>query len=491
MKKLLNPIFVPILELVNHLYKHNSEQSITFFSELLELDRRTILKTINTLQKDIISNHWEDMITIEIVDKILLTKIGPLFSIETFYTYYMSKSFCVELALHLFTHQSDSIDELAEHLYVSKATFYRRITPLKEVLSYFDVTLDFISSQNKLVGSEKQIRYFYFNFFWEIFRSFPNSKKLFSESKQNQLITFLSESDFPISFTLIIELQLSIALSRIQQGFIMNDFPDYEFLDLPIIPEFGFSYHDFQVSFSDYFDFPSVAQTEIELHALYFSIITSTIYPPKANQAFSLNQMPWTSPIMTMVQKWILYFTDYFKLNLSNEEYFYLLFNLYILHLKDSILVGGSLSLGFNSVNDVLFKNNRYASAQVDHFFDFLNQKEPMFHVTKFQVFSYTLLIRRIIYKASPTLQILVCSKVSSNEKNWVEEKISSISTVPVQFHLKWNPKLDLIISDFPLPERFMLKKPDTYFIWESFCDFSEWIKLIKRLEEIYFSKAY
>lgn len=123
--------------------------------------------------------------------------------------------------------------------------------------------------------------------------------------------------------------------------------------------------------------------------------------------------------------------------------------------------------------------------------FNFINQREPELHVDKFQKISYTLLLRRIIFNSLPTLQVLVCSKVGIEEQHWLEERIANISTVPVKFHVSWSSDLDLIISDFPLPEHFIPENPDAYFLWLAFSNFSDWIQLIKRLEKIYFDKLY
>ena len=49
MKRLLDPNFIPILSLLKQLNKDYPSRSITFFSEQLKLDRRTILKTIHTI----------------------------------------------------------------------------------------------------------------------------------------------------------------------------------------------------------------------------------------------------------------------------------------------------------------------------------------------------------------------------------------------------------------------------------------------------------
>lgn len=486
MKRLLDPNFVPILSLLKQLNKDYPSRPITFFSEQLELDRRTILKTIHTLKMDISRNHWENMLTIEIIDKNVYTTIGPFFSIEVFFSHYMSESFNVRLFLNLFNYPSDSIDEICEYLYVSKATFYRRIKYSKEVLADFNLSLDFTDSKNKLVGSEMQIRYFFSTLFWEAFRSFPYSETNSSNKEKKELKFLASGKNLTIPSILAIELQLQIALTRIKQGYILSSIPDYS---LPKTPIFNFSYSDFEklvsLDFSDYSLTPS--ELEAELDTLYFSFTICNIYSPDISKELSLSSMSWSSPIMTTVQKWISYASEYFKINFANKDYVYLVLNLYVLYLKKNVYTGGSLSVGFNSLEEALYSEDSYLLNHVNPFFQFLCQKEPEFHVDKFQEFYLTLLLRRVLLQSLPPVNVLVCSKICTEEKNWIEERIAEVCPVPIQFHHGWNADLDLIISDFPLPKKFISDNPDAYFPWLDFPNFTEWVPLIKKLAEIYF----
>lgn len=486
MKRLLDPNFIPILSLLKQLNKDYPSRSITFFSEQLKLDRRTILKTIHTLQLDISRNHWENMLTIEIIDKSVYTTISPFFSIEVFFSHYMSESFAVRLFLSLFKYPSDSIDEICEYLYVSKATFYRRIKYSKEVLDDFNLSLDFTDSKNKLVGSETQIRYFFSTLFWEVFRSFPYSETSSSNKEKKELKFLTSGKNLTIPFILAIELQLQIALTRIEQGYVLSSSPDYS---LPEAAIFNFSYSDFKKlvspDFSDYSLAPS--ELEAEMDTLYFSFTTCNIYSPNISKELSLSSMPWSSPIMTTVQKFISYASEYFQVSFANKDYVYLVLNLYVLYLKKNFYTGGSLSVGFNSLEEAMYSDDGYLLDQVNPFFHFLSQKEPELHVDKFQKFYFTLLLRRVILQALPPVNVLVCSKISTEENSWVEKRIAEICPIPIQFHQGWNSNLDLIISDFPLPKKFISDNPDIYFPWLDFPNFTEWVPLVKKLLKIYF----
>ncbi|WP_413497762.1 helix-turn-helix domain-containing protein [Carnobacterium maltaromaticum] len=170
MKKLLDKPFHLILKLLEHFYKKIPQETINYYSDFLNVDRRTILKIITDLERDIADCQWENQLTLEVTETKIIATFSTNFSLENFYRYYMERSLCVELVQSIFKEAEISLDQIIENFFVSRTTFYRRITPLKEVLAEFDLELDFTKKQF-LIGEEKQIRYFFSVFFWEIFRS--------------------------------------------------------------------------------------------------------------------------------------------------------------------------------------------------------------------------------------------------------------------------------------------------------------------------------
>ena len=122
-------------------------------------------------------------------------------------------------------------------------------------------------------------------------------------------------------------------------------------------------------------------------------------------------------------------------------------------------------------------------------FFSYLSTQEEEFHIAPFQVLSFTLLIRRLLINGAPPLRLLVCSKVGQEETDWIQSSIKKISSVPVEFYSSTYPDLDLIISDFPLPPDLISVSLDKLFLWLTFPSPKEWRSLLKKLEEIYYTK--
>lgn len=160
MKKLLDKPFHLILKLLEHFYKKTPQETINYYSDFLNVDRRTILKIITDLERDIADCQWENQLTLEVTETKIIATFSTNFSLENFYRYYMERSLCVELVQSIFKEAEISLDQIIENFFVSRTTFYRRITPLKEVLAEFDLELDFTKKQF-LIGEEKQIRYFF------------------------------------------------------------------------------------------------------------------------------------------------------------------------------------------------------------------------------------------------------------------------------------------------------------------------------------------
>lgn len=485
MKILLDTNYIPYLKLLNHLYRNSPTGSIRYFSTELNLERRTIIKTIENLMLDITENNWQDMLTLEFQEGELTATIGPLFSLDVFYSHYMSLSFSVELALYIFKNPTATIEEILDYFYISQATFYRRLPPLKQVLADFNLELNFANKQATLLGEEKQIRYFYFILFWENLHSFPANLDCLNTKDKKNLETFYAHYQISIPLTEITEIHIEIALFRLYQGFTLTEFPLY------LLPLIYCSRIDFYEHFIPFFQPLNLSENQltIELGLLYFSFVTATIYSPTIAKNIPLYEIPWTFPTVPHIHKWVNYYIAFFKAPLSNEEYVYLLLNLYLIQLKFEVWTGGSLSVGINTVEEILHYDNPYILIQTNLFFDFLNQQEKEYFLTPFQKMSYTLLIRRLIATSKPALNILICSKVGQEQNDWLAHFVLKISTIPVHIHSAWQPNLDLIITDHALSASLIPDNLDHYFMWSAFPKPLEWTQLLQRLEKLYYNK--
>lgn len=477
LKKLLEKSFNLNLKLLEYCYKKKNYGTINYYSEELNVDRRTILKTIRDIERDIKENNWEKYLELEITETTVSITFAPSFSFENFYRYYMSQSLCVKLVELIFEGVSISLDDLIDNLFISKTTFYRRILPLKEVLKEFNLEIDFTKKQY-ILGEERQIRYFFSSFYWDIFRS-TSSYEQPSLTEIKYLSKIQSNLKLSLESFIYFQICLKIALNRTEQGYCLDEDISY------FIFEMSYSYSLFKDLCKPYFKHLSQKQQEREIHILFFFCTTITIYPQNLTSLVSMQKIP----VFDYARQWIIHYTNYFNTILNNEEYLYLYVNLVLLYEKKNIFCGGTSTFGVNSVNEVLSEESPHILKRATLFFDYLSKKDEQFYIDSFQRLDYTLLIRRLIITAAQPVKLLVCSKVGLEEVEWIKNLIAKKSFVPVTFDFGNQSESELIISDFPLSTDFSPFPYIKTFIWLTFPNPEEWRKLLVLIEDIYYNK--
>ena len=137
MKKLLDKPFHLILKLLEHFYKKTPQETINYYSDFLNVDRRTILKIITDLERDIADCQWENQLTLEVTETKIIATFSTNFSLENFYRYYMERSLCVELVQSIFKEAEISLDQIIS-------------LPFMNHLSDYFIKIDNKNNENKL-----------------------------------------------------------------------------------------------------------------------------------------------------------------------------------------------------------------------------------------------------------------------------------------------------------------------------------------------------
>lgn len=133
--------------------------------EDLEWSRRTLIKNLDTLQDDIVANNWSDYLNFTYTAANIHLELSTLFSIDYFVTHYLVNNVQFEFCLEIFNDEFDSLQTFTEDNFLTKATMYRKLNRLKELLQDFDITIDLTKSE-RMLGDEHQIRYFYYCLFF-------------------------------------------------------------------------------------------------------------------------------------------------------------------------------------------------------------------------------------------------------------------------------------------------------------------------------------
>ena len=126
---------------------------------------------------------------------------------------------------------------------ISSATYYRKIVELNDLLNEFNLRI----KRGKLVGEEKQIRFFFFNFFWFIFEEKTDLEKELANQYLG-LIEILQEIPritFDHTEILQIKLWMKISFRRMVLEPLPTISPHDVQLDRPLFEEINLSIHTY------------------------------------------------------------------------------------------------------------------------------------------------------------------------------------------------------------------------------------------------------
>src|SRR5699024_10792957 len=107
------------------------------------------------------------------------------------YQYILDHSMAFNLLENIFLNEKKTIAELTEVLYVSSSTIYRLVDLLNNRLE--DKNMHIETNPCRILGSEEEIRYFFYNYFHEKYSSLAWPYKSINEKGLNMLLDFFIE----------------------------------------------------------------------------------------------------------------------------------------------------------------------------------------------------------------------------------------------------------------------------------------------------------
>ncbi|ALS36025.1 hypothetical protein ABID30_000702 [Enterococcus rotai] len=495
MKVLLNKEFVFRLEILNSFPRgNNMVMSISDFTNKLSKDRRTIIKNLKSLVNDSKQLECEKYISIVLNDDNTLTvTVAQDFDINYFLLYYLEKSILFNLCLEIYNSTFFDLHSFATKYFYSYSTVYRQTKKLNQILQQYNLSLD-LKTSNSIVGKEQNIRFFYFTLFWE---SYKVLKWPFEEIEFNKLKEVIEKSDEELKTFLakpnMVIIWLAVTLSRIDKGYFITE--EYEFNEpaFPMLSKeqfyslfFGFS-KDFQILLT-----LDEETWHYEANFLYFSLITSQIYPLKQISTLKLTAFSGlkinTATLIT--EKWIERFMAELEIALDVNEYFYLYYNLLSLHSRYLYLPGPVETVP-------CFTNTSYG--KIDLFIEYkliLSFLDTLFSVTIIEPLYaqkdalctfYLLLISELMKSKRPALNIALYSHSSVFQKEFFEEMLIKNLSFPVTFLPYTSNKVDFLVTDVSLTR--WLKKDIPTFVWDSTIDQEKINRLTTYLDTIYTQK--
>ena len=167
-------------------------------AQKLGLSERTIHKHLKNLT-ELLREHYDKDFHIE-----RSTALGirlyraPWLNIHTIYTKLAQESMTYSFFHTIFLETADSTTAFCLTHYLSPASLYRTLSPMRDAISAFSLSLDIANM--RLSGEEMQIRYFFNNFYLQIYRGYDWPFPGISRQRiMNAIEDILNALDFPMS----------------------------------------------------------------------------------------------------------------------------------------------------------------------------------------------------------------------------------------------------------------------------------------------------
>ena len=149
-------------------FQNGSEVSYKKLAKTLSISAPTLQKELQNLHQNLAAFHEDAALIYSENDQVQL--VLPLdFSLKQFFYAYLSEAIDFQILSYLFFHRDESTTKMMLEMMLSEASLFRRFKAINQLLKEFDIQL----KNKKLIGDEKQIRFFYYQFFSQ---SYPNEE---------------------------------------------------------------------------------------------------------------------------------------------------------------------------------------------------------------------------------------------------------------------------------------------------------------------------
>lgn len=437
------------VSLLLFLLAHRNEKwvSLKMVTNVLKMSKQTALIHFDSLIEDLASLQLNDKIFIEITaENNIVFNIAPDFDKNILIAFYSERSVLFRLLMDILFNTFETIDHFAAENYVSISAIYKKIPYLKENLASLDILLD-LKNKNRLVGSERQIRLFYYFLLFDIseylrlpqFSYFPHSKN--TEEKAENLLLF-------------------ITAQRLSHKHFIADLDEIDKIN-----SFPISYKNFWADNRDQIDgfftpFHLEEETfQRELNSIYtlFACFSSAFSSYEETSARKIPEK--ISDCQTMIEKvslaWVKEFWNFFQLKLSQKKKAYIYHLILARHVIDSLLKGNNAWFYQIITTPVLVYNNSNFYRKIQNFISYLKQTkifsiyfsdgiDNSLELTYFGIANFFFL------QLVAPVKILVYSMHGELNAFYITDLIRRNAQLPLTIKNKEEKNIDIVISDTP-----------------------------------------
>ena len=490
MKKLLEPKTVRKIEIIHLLTEASEPQNMNQIATKLNLNIKTLLSTIDEINYD--AKRLQQSIEIERYSRseLKLTASND-FSPAYLKFKYFQEAPCYQIIDIKFKNPNETLNNIAEENHMSQASLYRKTLQLKEIFSAFNLEFDAHHSF-PIRGDEKQIRYFYYNFYRfhiQIFE-WPFSKELL------ELSTQIYEKTFNKIFTIQkLEMKekciLWIAINLIRT----TDFhlQEAELLDMKHLVEDRHVFQKFKKGFEDGLSELNL-ENEVKLNEndllLMFTLLASD---EDFLESTEFRQISITSGDRPLFEKATIVFLE----NIRNEMGF--LLNAFEYARLSNNLLRVLMEAYFFPQTEIFFTfNYRFDFLSQHYYGKFSDKFEKFYHNSltedMYQIFKtnkniyYELILLAVdtldVLHFNPEINVYLFKEKSIHLDSYYRKKIQTMTYSPIKFVEDYQEgDVDLIVSHNMSNDKnlnwFIMNKPATQWDWERLD------KELKRIQEL------
>lgn len=392
---------------------------------------------------------------------------------------------CTEILYGNFT----DIKFFAEKYYYGASTVYRRLPLLKEILNQYHISLDVRLGNNCLIGEEKQIRHFYYElFFYAYGLDYTYLSKInFSlyQSIDHSVMVHLSNIPFPIQQKVKIYSYISMVRVRNQLP-IMNSIDYFETYDIQLDHTKLSSYFS---TLLDFYRLPdNVKNNETEFFCMYISTIDVIGF--SAFQTITIESINFDNEFTQLAKDWITAFTLHFNVQLSSQEFFFLLINLYYHFFRTYSLSGSSYLNFYENETNTILTNDYLLYNIVKDFVDNLIKTNASFRKTEanmmaYLYYLYIYLIKEIFLKGTFSIKICLFSSLMHAQKQYIQNELQKQSPFFIDFVESVSDNPDVIISNFYYDFTILHPKQDCLILYiKTFPTYKDYRYVVEQIIE-------
>lgn len=225
------------------LYNNQGTATKNQLVQYFKISLPTLNEYLSFLQSFLLDNDIGEQVKITVVGENISLEKSPSFPLKDVVVLLLNKSVKFQMVNQLFQKNELSCDYFQLTYAISSATYYRKIAELNELLKEFHLQV----KRGKLVGEEKQIRYFFFNFFWFLFEDKTELEKEMTNQYLG-LIDILKETSnltFDTTEILQIKLWMKISFRRMSADYTPVISPSYDYPDRPLFEEINLAVHTY------------------------------------------------------------------------------------------------------------------------------------------------------------------------------------------------------------------------------------------------------